>query len=125
MADTKMRILVVDDFATMRKIVRNLLKQLGYTNVDEADDGSTAIEKLKTDTFDFVITDWNMPKVTGLELIKSIRADEKTKKTPILMVTAEADKENVIQAAQAGVNDYVVKPFSAEVLKGKIDKIFG
>ena len=125
MADTKMRILIVDDFATMRKIVRNLLKQLGFTNVDEADDGSTAIEKLKADTFDFVITDWNMPKVTGLELIKSIRADEKTKKTPILMVTAEADKENVIQAAQAGVNDYVVKPFSAEVLTGKIDKIFG
>jgi two-component system chemotaxis response regulator CheY len=125
MADTKMRILIVDDSVTMRQIMRNLLKQLDFTNVEEAGDGSTAIKKLKTDTFDFVITDWHMPKVTGLELIKAIRADEKTKNTPILMVTAEADKENVIQAAQVGVNDYVVKPFSAETLQGKIDKRFG
>ena len=125
MAETNMRILVVDDFATMRKIVRNLLKQLEYTNVEEADDGSTALEKLKADSFEFVITDWNMPQVNGLELLKAIRADEKTKGLPVLMVTAEADKENIIQAAQAGVSDYVVKPFTADVLKGKIDKIFG
>lgn len=124
MADTKMRILIVDDFATMRKIVRNLLKQIDFTNVDEADDGSTALEKLKSDDFDFVITDWNMPQVTGLELLKTIRADEKMKKIPVLMVTAEAEKGHIVEAAQAGVSDYVVKPFSAEVLKDKIDKIF-
>lgn len=124
MADTKMRILIVDDFATMRKIVRNLLKQIDFTNVEEADDGSTALEKLKSDDFDFVITDWNMPQVTGLELLKTIRADEKMKKIPVLMVTAEAEKDHIVEAAQAGVSDYVVKPFSAEVLKGKIDKIF-
>ncbi len=125
MADPNLKILIVDDFATMRKIVRNLLKQLNFNKVDEADDGSTALAKLKAEAFDFVITDWNMPQMTGLDLLKSIRADEKLKKIPVLMVTAEADKANVIQAAQAGVNDYVVKPFTAEVLKAKIEKIFG
>ena len=122
MADTKMKILVVDNFATMRKIMRNILKQLDFTNVEDADDGATAIEKLKADNYDFVITDWNMPQVTGLELLKTIRTDEKTKGIPVLMVTAEADKDNVVQA---GVNDYVVKPFTADVLKDKIDRIFG
>ena len=122
MADTKMKILVVDNFATMRKIMRNILKQLDFTNVEDADDGATAIEKLKADNYDFVITDWNMPQVTGLKLLKTIRTDEKTKGIPVLMVTAEADKDNVVQA---GVNDYVVKPFTADVLKDKIDRIFG
>ncbi len=125
MADTNMRVLIVDDFSTMRKIVRNLLKQLNFEKVEEADDGSSALAKLKAERFDFVITDWNMPQMTGLDLLKAIRADEKLKKIPVLMVTDEAEKENVIQAAQAGVNDYVVKPFTAEILKAKIDKIFG
>ncbi len=118
------KILVVDDFATMRRIIKNILKQLGYTDVDEADDGNSAMGKLKAGKFDFVITDWNMPNMNGLELIQAIRADEALKATPILMVTAEAMKENIITAVKAGVNNYVVKPFTAEVMKEKIDKIF-
>lgn len=118
------KILVVDDFATMRRIIKNILKQLGYTVVDEADDGNTALAKLKGGKFDFVITDWNMPNMGGLDLIKAIRADEQLSKMPILMVTAEAMKENIITAVKAGVNNYVVKPFTAEVMKEKIDKIF-
>lgn len=118
------KILVVDDFATMRRIIKNILKQLGYTDVEEADDGGTGMERLVQGGIDFVITDWNMPNVSGLELIKGIRADPALKTTPILMVTAEAMKENIIEAVKAGVNNYVVKPFTAEVLKGKIEKIF-
>ncbi len=118
------KILVVDDFATMRRIIKNILKQLGYTNVDEADDGSTGLAKLKASKFDFVITDWNMPNMSGLELIKAIRGDDALKETPILMVTAEAMKENIIEAVKSGVNNYVVKPFTAEVMKEKMDKIF-
>jgi len=123
-ADTSMRILIVDDFATMRRIVRNILKQLGYTNAEDADDGTSALALLKSEKFDFVITDWNMPKMTGLDLLKSIRSDPNLKSIPVLMVTAEALQENIVAAAKAGVNDYVVKPFDAQTLKGKIDKIF-
>ena len=125
MADTEMKILVVDDFSTMRRIIRNILKQLGYNNIEEAEDGDVALEKLKEGEFDFVITDWNMPNMTGLDLLKAIRGDERLKDIKVLIVTAEAEKENVVQAAQAGVNDYVVKPFTADVLQQKIDRIFG
>lgn len=119
-----MKILVVDDFATMRRIIRTTLKQLGLQNIIEAADGTEALEILRTGNIDFVITDWNMPKMTGLELLKAIRADAVLKNTPVLLVTAEAEKENVIQAAQAGVNNYIVKPFTAAVLREKILKIF-
>ena len=124
MADPKMKFLVVDDFSTMRRIVRNLLKELGYSNVDEAEDGAMALTKLKNEQFDFVISDWNMPVMNGLDMLKSIRADATLAKLPVLMVTAEAKKENIIAAAQAGANGYVVKPFTAQALKEKIEKIF-
>ena len=124
MPDKNMKILIVDDFSTMRRIIRNILKQLEFVNVEEAEDGSVAFEKLKEADYDFVITDWNMPNMTGLDLLKEIRANEKLKDLKILLVTAEAEKENIIQAAQAGVNDYVVKPFTADVLEQKINKIF-
>jgi two-component system, chemotaxis family, chemotaxis protein CheY len=123
-ASLDIKILVVDDFATMRRIIKNILKQLGYNDIDEADDGAAAIAKLKSTKFDFVITDWNMPNMSGLELVKAIRSDENIKSIPILMVTAEALKENIIEAVKAGVNNYIVKPFTAEVMKEKIDKIF-
>ena len=121
--DKKMKILVVDDFATMRKVIRNLLKQVGYDNVVEAENGEAALSVLKSQSIDFVISDWNMPNMTGLDLIKAIRADSELGKTPFLMVTAEALKENVVQAVKAGVNNYIVKPFTAEVLNEKIDHI--
>jgi len=124
MADANMKILVVDDFGTMRKIIKNLLKELGYTNVDEAEDGARAMEKLKEGGFNFVITDWNMPNMPGIELLKTIRVTEGIKDLPILMVTAEAEKEKIVAAVQAKVNNYVVKPFTAAVLKEKIDAIF-
>lgn len=118
------KILVVDDFATMRRIIRNILRQLGYDEVDEADNGNTALTKLRAGKFDFVITDWNMPTMDGLELVKILRADETLRKMPVLMVAAEAMKENIVEAVKAGVNDYVVKPFTPEVMKEKIAKIF-
>lgn len=118
------KILVVDDFATMRRIIRNILRQLGYDEVDEADNGNTALAKLRAGKFDFVITDWNMPNMDGLELVKILRADETLRKMPVLMVAAEAMKENIVEAVKAGVNDYVVKPFTPEVMKEKIAKIF-
>jgi two-component system chemotaxis response regulator CheY len=124
MADPKMKFLVVDDFSTMRRIVRNLLKELGYSNVDEAEDGAMALSKLKNEQFDFVISDWNMPVMNGLDMLKSIRADAALSKLPVLMVTAEAKKENIIAAAQAGANGYVVKPFTAATLDEKLAKIF-
>ena len=124
MADPKMKFLVVDDFSTMRRIVRNLLKELGYTNVDEAEDGAMALSKLKNEQFDFVISDWNMPVMNGLDMLKSIRADAALARLPVLMVTAEAKKENIIAAAQAGANGYVVKPFTAATLDEKLAKIF-
>ena len=125
MADTNMRILVVDDSPTIRELTKIFLKDLEFTNVEEAADGSNALEKLKSEVFDLVITDWNMPKLSGLELLKAIRADDKMRKIPVLMVTSVAEKDNVTQAVQAGINDYILKPISAEVLKSKIDKIFG
>lgn len=118
------RFLVVDDFSTMRRIVRNLLKELGYTNVDEAEDGSMALSKLKGDTFDFVISDWNMPIMDGLTMLQHIRSDPVLKKLPVLLVTAEAKKENIVAAAQAGASGYVVKPFTAATLDEKLQKIF-
>lgn len=123
-ANANMKILVVDDFQTMRRIIRNYLRQLGFNNVEEAEDGDVALEKLKETAFDFVITDWNMPKMTGIDLLKKIRTADNFKNIPVLIITAEAEKENVVQAAQAGVNDYIVKPFTPEVLQTKIEKIF-
>ncbi len=124
MSDLKMKILVVDDFSTMRRIVKNLLRQLGYEYIDEAEDGEQAFSKLQNDNYGFVISDWNMPNMDGLELLKKVRSDPDLKELPILMVTAEAEKEKVITAIQAGVNNYVVKPFTGEILKEKMDKIF-
>lgn len=119
-----MKILIVDDFSTMRRIIKNLLRDLGFTNTQEADDGATALPMLKGGDFDFLVTDWNMPGMTGIELLKQVRADDKLVSLPVLMVTAEAKRDQIIEAAQAGVNGYVVKPFTAQVLKEKIDKIF-
>lgn len=124
MSDPKMKFLVVDDFSTMRRIVRNLLKELGFTNVDEAEDGVIALQKLKAADFDFVVTDWNMPNMTGIELLRAIRADASLKSLPVLMITAEAKKENIIEAAQAGASGYIVKPFTAGTLGEKLTKIF-
>jgi two-component system chemotaxis response regulator CheY len=122
--DKNMKILVVDDFSTMRRIIKNLLRDLGLTNTQEADDGQTALPMLKEGDFDFVVTDWNMPGMQGIDLLKHIRADENLKHLPVLMVTAEAKREQIIAAAQAGVNGYIVKPFTAGTLKEKLDKIF-
>ncbi len=124
MADKNLKILVVDDFSTMRRIVRNLLKELGYTNVDEAEDGVVALQKLKGSNFQFVVTDWNMPNMTGIELLRAIRADVALKVLPVLMITAEAKKENIIEAAQSGASGYIVKPFTAGTLEEKLNKIF-
>jgi two-component system chemotaxis response regulator CheY len=120
-----LRFLVVDDFSTMRRIVKNLLNDLGYANVAEADDGQSALPMLKTGGFDFLVTDWNMPGMPGLDLLKAVRADPQLAKMPVLMLTAEAKREQIIEAAQAGVNGYVIKPFTAITLKEKIDKILG
>ncbi|RMG56736.1 MAG: chemotaxis protein CheY [Gammaproteobacteria bacterium] len=122
--DKNMKILVVDDFSTMRRIIKNLLRDLGFTNITEADDGKTALPMLQNGDFDFLITDWNMPGMTGIDLLRAVRADERLAKLPVLMVTAEAKKDQIVEAAQAGVNGYVVKPFTAETLKEKIEKIF-
>jgi two-component system chemotaxis response regulator CheY len=124
MADKNMKFLVVDDFSTMRRIVRNLLKELGYTNVDEAEDGVAALQKLHGGNFQFVVTDWNMPNMTGIELLKAIRADATLKHLPVLMITAEAKKENIVEAAQNGASGYIVKPFTAATLEEKLGKIF-
>lgn len=122
--DKNMNILIVDDFSTMRRIIKNLLRDLGFTNTEEADDGSTALPILQKGGIDFLITDWNMPKMTGIDLLKAVRADDSLDGLPILMVTAEAKREQIVEAAQAGVNGYVVKPFTAAVLQEKIEKIF-
>ncbi len=124
MPDMKMKFLVVDDFSTMRRIVRNLLKELGFLNVDEAEDGAIAYAKLTGETFDFVVTDWNMPNMDGLTLLKQIRANPQIKHLPVLMITAEAKKENIVAAAQAGASGYIVKPFTAATLSEKLNKIF-
>jgi len=122
--DKNMKILVVDDFSTMRRIIKNLLKDLGFSNIQEADDGSTALPMLQQGDFDFVVTDWNMPGMQGIDLLRAIRSDDSLKHLPVLMVTAEAKKEQIVAAAQAGVNGYVVKPFTAATLKEKLEKIF-
>ncbi|MFT5839592.1 MAG: two-component system chemotaxis response regulator CheY [Flavobacteriales bacterium] len=119
-----MKILVVDDFSTMRRIIKNLLKDLGFANIQEADDGNTALPMLQQGDFDFVVTDWNMPGMQGIDLLRAIRADANLKHIPVLMVTAEAKKEQIVAAAQAGVNGYVIKPFTAGTLKEKLAKIF-
>ena len=124
MADPNMKFLVVDDFSTMRRIVRNLLKELGFSNVHEAEDGIEALKKLRAESFDFVVSDWNMPNMTGIDLLREIRKDEGLKHLPVLMVTAEAKKENIIEAAQAGASGYVVKPFTSVTLDEKLKKIF-
>ena len=123
MADRKTRFLVVDDFSTMRRIVRNLLKEVGYTNVDEAEDGAVALQKLNSGPFDFVVTDWNMPNMDGLTLLQTIRQTPHLKHLPVLMVTAEAKKENIIAAAQAGASGYIVKPFTAAPMAEELEKI--
>jgi two-component system, chemotaxis family, chemotaxis protein CheY len=124
MANPNTKFLVVDDFSTMRRIVRNLLKELGYSNVEEAEDGADGLNKLKQGGYEFVVSDWNMPNMDGLTMLQNIRADEALKSLPVLMVTAEAKKENIIAAAQAGANGYVVKPFTAATLDEKLTKIF-
>ncbi len=123
-ADLNMKILVVDDMSTMRRIVKNILKQLGFANMEEAENGQEALAKLRADSYGFVVSDWNMPVMAGIEMLRAIRADETLKHIPVLMVTAEAQKENLIEAIQAGVNNYIVKPFTAEVMQEKIGKIF-
>ena len=124
MADPKMKILVVDDFSTMRRIIRNLLKELGFSNVDEAEDGAIALQKLQSGGIDFVVTDWNMPNMDGLQLLQAIRSTPALAHLPVLMITAEAKKENIIAAAQAGASGYIVKPFTAAILSEKLQKIF-
>jgi two-component system, chemotaxis family, chemotaxis protein CheY len=124
MPDKNMKFLVVDDFSTMRRIVRNLLKELGFVNVDEAEDGAVGLRKLQEGNFDFVVSDWNMPNMDGLAMLKNIRASDKLKTIPVLMVTAEAKKENIVAAAQAGASGYIVKPFTAATLDEKLNKIF-
>ena len=122
--DTNMRVLVVDDFSTMRRIIKNILRQLGFSNILEADDGTTAWEMLNKHQVDFVISDWNMPNMTGIELLRKVRANDEFADIPFLMVTAEAQQENIIEAVQAKVSNYIVKPFTADTLGQKIDKIF-
>ena len=119
-----MKILIVDDFSTMRRIIKNLLRDLGFVNTHEADDGSTALPMLKSGGYDFLVTDWNMPGMTGIELLRAVRADPGLVNLPVLMVTAESKREQIVEAAQAGVNGYVVKPFTAATLEEKINKIF-
>jgi two-component system chemotaxis response regulator CheY len=119
-----MKILIVDDFSTMRRIIKNLLRDLGFNNTDEADDGASALPMLKKGSYEFLVTDWNMPGMTGIELLKNVRSDPELATLPVLMVTAEQKKEQIVEAAQAGVNGYIVKPFTATTLKEKIDKIF-
>ena len=122
--DLSMKVLVVDDFATMRRILKGVLKEIGFTKIIEADDGSTALAVLKKDKVGLIVSDWNMPEVTGLELLKAVRGDELMKNVPFLMVTAEGQKDSVVQAVQAGVDNYVVKPFTADTIKEKLEQIF-
>ena len=123
--DLNMKVLVVDDFATMRRIIKNILKQIGFTNIIEAEDGKSALKMLQSDKFDLVMCDWNMPEMPGIELLGKVRADEQLKGIPFVMVTAEAQKENILEAVKAGVNSYIVKPFTAEIVEQKLKKLFG
>ncbi|MBW1715328.1 MAG: chemotaxis response regulator CheY [Deltaproteobacteria bacterium] len=122
--DLNMKVLVVDDFATMRRIVKNVLKQIGFTNIKEADDGKSALKELKEDKFDLILCDWNMPGMPGIELLNKVRSDDELKDIPFVMVTAEAKKENILEAVKAGANNYVVKPFTAETVGEKLKKVF-
>ncbi|GJL65239.1 MAG: two-component system response regulator [Nitrospirales bacterium] len=124
MLDTSMKVLVVDDMSTMRRIVKNVLKQIGYSDIAEAENGQDALAKLKTGGFGLIVSDWNMPVMPGIELLRNVRGDANLKSLPFLMVTAEAQKENIIEAVQAGVSNYVVKPFTADALQEKLEKIF-
>ncbi len=124
MLNNNMKILIVDDFSTMRRIIKNLLRDLGFNNTHEADDGNTALPMLRTGNFDFLITDWNMPGMQGIDLLRAVRADANLVKLPVLLVTAEARRDQIVLAAEAGVNGYIVKPFTAQTLKEKIEKIF-
>lgn len=123
-ADLSMKVLVVDDMVTMRRIVKNVLKQLGFSNIDEAENGQDGLQKLKAGKYDFVVSDWNMPVMTGIDMLRAIRADEQLKAIPVLMVTAEAQQKNLVEAVQAGVSNYIVKPFTAETMQEKLAKIF-
>lgn len=123
--DKNMNILIVDDYKTMLRILRNLLRQLNFTSIDEATDGSMALQKLRQKDFDFVISDWNMEPMTGIQLLREVRADDKLKHLPFIMITAESKSENVIAAKQAGVSNYIVKPFNAETLKTKMASVLG
>jgi two-component system chemotaxis response regulator CheY len=123
-ADLSMKILIVDDMVTMRRIVKNVLKQLGFSNIDEAENGQDGLQKLKSSKYDFVVSDWNMPVMTGIDMLRAIRADEQLKAIPVLMVTAEAQQKNLVEAVQAGVSNYIVKPFTAETMQEKLAKIF-
>ena len=122
--DKDMKILIVDDFSTMRRIIKNLLRDLGFNNTAEADDGKTGLPMLQAGSYDFLVTDWNMPGMSGIDLLKAVRSDDALKEMPVLMVTAESKRDQIVEAAQAGVNGYIVKPFTATTLKEKIDKIF-
>lgn len=123
-ADPSMKILIVDDMVTMRRIVKNVLKQLGFSNIDEAENGQDGLQKLKSSKYDFVVSDWNMPVMTGIDMLRAIRADEQLKAIPVLMVTAEAQQKNLVEAVQAGVSNYIIKPFTAETMQEKLAKIF-
>ena len=123
-ADPTMKILVVDDMVTMRRIVKNVLKQLGFSNIDEAENGQDGLQKLRAGQYNFVVSDWNMPVMTGIDMLRAIRADEKLKAIPVLMVTAEAQQSNLVEAVQAGVSNYIIKPFTAETMQEKLAKIF-
>ena len=123
-ADPSMKIIIVDDMVTMRRIVKNVLKQLGFSNIDEAENGQDGLQKLKSSKYDFVVSDWNMPVMTGIDMLRAIRADEQLKAIPVLMVTAEAQQKNLVEAVQAGVSNYIVKPFTAETMQEKLAKIF-
>jgi len=123
--DLNMQVLIVDDMQTMRRIMKNVLKQIGFSNITEADDGKTALAEMKKKQFDLVLCDWNMPEMTGIDLLKALRADEAFKSIPFVMITAEAKKENIVEAVKAGVNNYIVKPFTAETVSEKLKKVFG
>ncbi len=122
--DLNMNVLVVDDFATMRRIIKNVLKQIGFTNISEADDGKSALKVLKDETFDLILCDWNMPEMPGIELLKKVRSDDQLKGIPFVMITAETKKDNIIEAVKAGVSNYIVKPFTAEIVEEKLTKVF-
>ena len=122
--DLEMEVLVVDDFATMRRIVKNVLKQIGFRHISEADDGKSALKAMKSEKYDLVMCDWNMPEMPGIDLLNTVRADDELKDTPFVMVTAEAQKENILEAVKAGVSNYVVKPFTAETVEEKLKRVF-